>query len=149
MKVPWLPTTAVLLAAACGSGSSPHPQTAAAAKVSMAGTVQVAFVDHATATEHFKISGTSCVTTGSLAAVRQGTSITIFDASGKIVGTASLSAGQPDLGGGGADVFKNYCRFDFTADVDPAEFYKVQVAQMTPVVVKRADAASIVIPLGA
>lgn len=139
----------VPLAAGCG-GSSANGASAVASpsRVSFTGTVQVQFVNRTAAEEQFKVQGTSCVGAGSFSNVRPGTEVTITDAAGKIVGSTTLGQGQPDLSGGGAQVFKNFCRFPFSADVDPADFYTVKVLQYPPVIVKRADADQALVPLG-
>lgn len=135
--------------AGCGGSSSDGAEAAASpGKVMFSGTVQVQFINRAAAEQQFKVQGTSCIGTGSFSEVKQGTQVTITDAAGAIVGSTELEQGRPDLSGGSDEVFKNFCRFGFRADVAPADFYTVKVLQYEPVIVKRADAGAALVALG-
>lgn len=145
MKQLWVVGLA-LFAAGCG-GSSPTSH-AAAAKVPFAGKVQLPFVSHTGGNDQqFAMQGTSCVGKGHFAGIKPGASVTILDAAGTIVGTATLSEGVPEFAPGN-DVFKTYCRFPFSADVAASDFYTVRFAQYPTVIVKRSDADSALVQVG-
>ena len=61
--------------------------------------------------------------------VRAGAPVTILDATGAVVGTASLGPGGPLAGGG--------CHWDYAASVPVADSYQIQVAGIPPVAVAR------------
>lgn len=94
-------------------------------------------------------AGSFCKTTGPLADVGAGATVTVFDAAGKAIGLGSVGEGALAKDADGYGAWS--CGLPFTVtDVPELEdsIYSVEVSQRGQVNFSRADAANVILTLG-
>lgn len=133
----------VLVAAACGGGSSspdasPPRSSSPAPQIQLSGQVRLAsYTGGAVAAQgrlNYDIAAKGCFGTGSFASVKQGQTVEVADDSGRVIGTATLGAG--DFSAASA------CAFPFSTSVPESAFYRLTLPGYPTVTVDKAKAAA-------
>ncbi|MBB2923200.1 hypothetical protein [Cellulomonas cellasea] len=97
--------------------------------------------------------GSSCSGRGGFGDIAAGTSVTVYDAAGTIVGTTPLGQGNgermwSDDVEHDPDLYYGPCTLPFSVQVPDSPFYQVEVSYRGKSTVQRADAASVALTLG-
>jgi len=153
------PTTAADPApVAPAAPAAPPPPAAAPVTVQLAGTFTVVGFyqqGQVTATVQIAPDGSSCGGINGYGDVGEGTTVTVYDAAGTIVGTTTLGAGtgerrytDEESRVAYPDLYYGPCALPFALTVPDSEFYQVEVSHRGRTTVQRADAGSVAMQLG-
>lgn len=83
-----------------------------------------------------------CSAFGGYDDLRAGTSVTVYDAAGKVVGTGALQAGHLPVGDDGNDRYSAQCAFDWEVSNVPrvTTFYQIEIGRRGKIVASAAEA---------
>ncbi len=91
-----------------------------------------------------------CFGRGGYDDIGAGTSVTVYDANGKIVGTGALDVGSLVVRKDAdyEDWFTGVCEFAFAVSVPPSDFYQVEVSHRGRSTVQLAEAGNVTLSIG-